>query len=764
MSSQDLQNFTAAIINQLLNDCKSCGKCRKVCPFLDAYGEPYKIISESPQNVFLCTNCGACSYVCPQKLSPSDALFETKCSLIKEGYIPDAVANVIRSANDFARRGHSFPFSYYASSDTVFWPGCSLSGTSPEIVKKTAALISKQLNKKVELALDCCFDPLYQVGDIESVKKAFERIRERLKRNKVTHIITGCVNCTKILSTYLPEIKVEHILEILPENSINPPSLSFFLHHPCPSFRLNGIRQRAKAYLQKKYIDESLTPLCCGFGGGVASLSVDLSDRFSGKVADASNGSTIVTYCMGCKTKFLQKGWMAYHLLEFLPGVKPIEKPVSPTKKWANRLFLSMSQRFINRKLFLGLSVILLIVLTAYLRKNGYISTDGILEFLQKHKFAAPLFFIIIYTVGPSLFIPSLPLTLGAGFLWGPFWGVVFSITGSTLGASVAFLVARYLLGNSIRERFGYSRWKWLKEKVEMHGWKAVAFSRLVPVFPFPILNYLFGVTPIPFLHYLWSTFVFMLPACIAYVAFGSSMGEMILKGNFKGLITGIVIASAALLLPFALKPLIRKISGSKNEKSALGVFFRIPAPGKVKKRLAIEIGEDSALEAYKSMLKATINNVSMLQSIDIYGFYDGILRDNTFMETSSLIPQKGSDLGERMLNAIKQLLTSGYGKVSLIGADSPDLPLSYIKDAFVKLDSSDLVIGPSEDGGYYLIGMKKPFENIFKNIKWGCNNVLKDTISIANNAGISYLLLPQWYDIDDIANLKKWRDRIDTQ
>lgn len=195
--------------------------------------------------------------------------------------------------------------------------------------------------------------------------------------------------------------------------------------------------------------------------------------------------------------------------------------------------------------------------------------------------------------------------------------------------------------------------------------------------------------------------------------------------------------------------------------KSALGVFFKIPAPGKVKKRLAVEIGEDSALKAYKSMLKATIKNISVLQGIDIYGFYDGILKDNTFMKIFPLIPQEGRDLGERMSNAITLLLNSGYKKVSLIGADSPDLPVSFIKEAFIKLDSFDLVIGPSEDGGYYLIGMNKPFDDIFKNIKWGYNNVFKDTISIANNAGIRYFLLSEWYDIDDNTHFKKWKDSI---
>jgi uncharacterized membrane protein YdjX (TVP38/TMEM64 family) len=199
-----------------------------------------------------------------------------------------------------------------------------------------------------------------------------------------------------------------------------------------------------------------------------------------------------------------------------------------------------------------------------YLRKLGYISPESLFEFISTYKILAPALFIFLYSIGPSLFIPSLPLTIGAGFLWGPFWGVVFSITGATLGASVAFLIARYILGDAIKERFSYSRWQWLKGKVERHGWKAVAFSRIVPIFPFPVLNYLFGITPIPFLHYLWSTFVFMLPACIAFVAFGSSMGELILKGNIEGLIIGILIATAALLLPLLFKPIVKKVFPEK--------------------------------------------------------------------------------------------------------------------------------------------------------------------------------------------------------
>lgn len=544
-----------------INTCKSCGKCRKVCPFLDLYGEPYKILSENPQDVFYCTNCGACTTICPQKLSPSKDIFDTKDSLIKEGKTPENVSYALNSAKSFAHRGHEFPFSHYSSSNTVFWPGCGLAGMSPELVKKCMKLLSGHLGKKVGLVLDCCFDPVYQFGDVDSLKKAINTINERLKNKKIEHVIAGCLNCTKILKKYLDGIKVEHILAVLPKGE-NEYIKNACLHHPCPSFNIDNIREKTKGLVFSSNSEpiETTIPSCCGFGGGLASTNPELSEKFTQRILDKLSDDTIVTYCMGCKSRFLNRGKRASHALEIITDTKPLEKPVSSLNKWKNRLYLSISQKINPKKIVIGLLVIFLIILTTYLRQQGYISIDGIFEFLNQHKIVAPLLFILVYAIGPSLFVPSLPLTLGAGFLWGPFWGVVFSITGATLGASVAFLISRYLVGKAVIEKFGHGRWQWLKEKVEEHGWKAVAFSRIVPIFPYPVLNYLFGVTPIPFIHYLWSTFTFMLPACIAYVAFGSSMGELIVKGNIKGLIIGILIASVALMLPLLLKKYIKKV------------------------------------------------------------------------------------------------------------------------------------------------------------------------------------------------------------
>jgi uncharacterized membrane protein YdjX (TVP38/TMEM64 family)/Fe-S oxidoreductase len=566
-----MDNKGSKAINQFLKDCNSCGECKEACPFLEKYGTPDIIISEKSEGVFSCTNCRACDSVCPQHLLPSDALHTLKYEIIKDSRISEKTKNTLNSAISFARRGHKFPFSCYPKTDAVFWPGCSLAGTSPAVIKKTVDILSKQLNKKVGLALDCCFDPAFQNGDLDTVSKYMKHIKMRFEKHGVKQVILGCVNCRKIFSLYMTEINAKHIFEVLPENLLSDTHThhlpdKVFLHHPCPSWRFDEIRQNAKQRLQSyaNISDELSHPMCCGLGGGVSSLDIEMSEKFREKVISNAGDSAIVTYCMGCKKRFLNSTGKTYHLLEILTNTGLSEKPVSSAKKWINRFMLSMSQKLNTKKIIMALLVLFLILSATYLRELGYISPESLFEFISTYKILAPALFIFLYSIGPSLFIPSLPLTIGAGFLWGPFWGVVFSITGATLGASVAFLIARYILGDAIKERFSYSRWQWLKGKVERHGWKAVAFSRIVPIFPFPVLNYLFGITPIPFLHYLWSTFVFMLPACIAFVAFGSSMGELILKGNIEGLIIGILIATAALLLPLLFKPIVKKVFPEK--------------------------------------------------------------------------------------------------------------------------------------------------------------------------------------------------------
>jgi uncharacterized membrane protein YdjX (TVP38/TMEM64 family) len=219
-------------------------------------------------------------------------------------------------------------------------------------------------------------------------------------------------------------------------------------------------------------------------------------------------------------------------------------------------------------KLAIGFIVLLLITAGLLLVQWGLFSTEALLSLLKAYPVAAPVIFMMIYAVAPALFLPSIPLSLAAGFLWGPFLGVVFAITGATAGACVSFFLARYLLSDAVRKRFAAAQWQWLEGHVVTHGWKAVAFVRLIPVFPFNVLNYLLGLTPIPFGQYLWSTFVFMLPACIAFVAFGSSLSELIMQGNIRGLLLGTAVAVLALTLVMILKSRFRTI-GSPLQKSS---------------------------------------------------------------------------------------------------------------------------------------------------------------------------------------------------
>ncbi len=200
-----------------------------------------------------------------------------------------------------------------------------------------------------------------------------------------------------------------------------------------------------------------------------------------------------------------------------------------------------------------------------------------------------------------------------------------------------------------------------------------------------------------------------------------------------------------------------------KKSDSSLGVFFRTPEYSKVKTRLASWIGHEKTLAIYKEMLKATFKKALRLSSIaDLYGFYDGPEpADHINGREIKLLPQYGKDLGERIFNALNFLFKKGYKSVILIGSDSPDLPTVYIKEAFERLNIFRLVIGPSEDGGYYLIGMTEPLKFLFKDIPWSTSSVLKKTLDLAIRKGIEYSLLPVWYDVDDLEGLRRWKGHL---
>jgi uncharacterized membrane protein YdjX (TVP38/TMEM64 family) len=146
--------------------------------------------------------------------------------------------------------------------------------------------------------------------------------------------------------------------------------------------------------------------------------------------------------------------------------------------------------------------------------------------------------------------LPGIPLTIIGGILFGPFWGVVYTITSATAGACVAFLISRYVARRWIANRLQSPRWRRLDEGVEKHGWKIVAFTRVVPLFPFNLLNYAFGLTKIKFLHYAVTTFLCMLPACIAFIVFSSSLLDLLRGRISPAFIVGLGLVVLVSLIP----------------------------------------------------------------------------------------------------------------------------------------------------------------------------------------------------------------------
>ena len=163
---------------------------------------------------------------------------------------------------------------------------------------------------------------------------------------------------------------------------------------------------------------------------------------------------------------------------------------------------------------------------------------------------AGPLLFIGLYAAATVLFLPGSVLTLAGGALFGPLWGTLYNLTGATLGAGLAFLVARYLASDWVQNRLE-GRAGRLLQGVEAEGWRFVAFTRLVPLFPFNLLNYALGLTRIPFLHYLAATLVFMLPGALAYTYLGFAGREAVAGSEGliqKGLIALALLAAVAFL------------------------------------------------------------------------------------------------------------------------------------------------------------------------------------------------------------------------
>lgn len=590
--------------------CIKCKLCQRECEFLRKYGKPKDIAdSYDPSNKihqampFECSLCQLCAAVCPVKINPSEMFLEMRRETVRRGNGHYPEHSVILG---YEKRGTSKLYTYYAipkDCDTIFFPGCTLPGTRPDRVKRLYEHLKKSI-PNLGIVLDCCTKPSHDLGRRDYFTGMFQEMKDYLVKNGIRKVIVACPNCYKIFSKYGDELSVMTAYEFISKRGIPLSGIVNGLvtvHDPCSVRFEESIHSSARELIYKKGLDIEEMPhsgkktFCCGEGGSVGFLNPDLSKNWGNLRKKEADNKKIITYCAGC-ANFLNSVTPTQHILDliFEPeatmsgkvkvskapftylnrlGLKKYFKKTINAPITRERTFTYGEDKkrggFLKRTFFL-LFIISTIIVIRFTNATQYLEQETLRKIIQGYGALAPIVYMLFYTVAPSLFLPGLPLTIVGGILFGPFWGVVYTITAATSGACVAFLISRYIARDWISKKLRSPKWRQLDEGVQTHGWKIVAFTRLIPLFPFNLLNYAFGLTKIKFLHYAVTTFICMLPACVAYIVFSSSLLDII-KGEISpAFVIGLILIILISLIPVFYKKYKAKKEIKKPYKKAL--------------------------------------------------------------------------------------------------------------------------------------------------------------------------------------------------
>jgi rSAM/selenodomain-associated transferase 1 len=191
-------------------------------------------------------------------------------------------------------------------------------------------------------------------------------------------------------------------------------------------------------------------------------------------------------------------------------------------------------------------------------------------------------------------------------------------------------------------------------------------------------------------------------------------------------------------------------------------VVAKRPAAGQTKTRLCPPLTRESAAALYACFLRDTLDLMRQVPGVGrgiVYLPEAALDYFSTLAPDMRLSLQQGIDLGERLDHLLTVALESGAAQAVVMDSDSPTLPLDYLVQAFAALAGpSDVVLGPCEDGGYYLIGLKRPQPRLLRDVQMSTPHVVRDTLALADQLGLQVTLLPTWYDVDTVAELERLR------
>lgn len=571
-------------IDLVIKECKSCDLCVRQCAFLTQYGDPGKIARGNQgwlnSQAFECSLCHLCTSICPFAVDPADMFLEMRREDVRQ---EDGEFAAHKTIINYEKRGFSPRYSYCGlpeGCDTVFFPGCSLPGSRPDTVINLFHHLQKNYNS-LGIILDCCTKPSHDLGKQDLFEAIFGELHQFIVEHQVKKVIVACPNCYKVFKRYGGNLTVVTVYEELDKN-FNVVSIQdadpVTIHDPCAVRFEEPIHLAVRSLMAKTGLTvEEMehareNTVCCGEGGSVSFIKPGFADNWGDIRQKEARGRRIVTYCAGC-TSYLNPLTPTSHILDLLfsPGTAmgkkfKISRPPFTylnrlkVKKYFRKNLVAAAKRERPKNLdpkkkkgrtLQRLGLLSLLIATAVaVRTNElghYLDQEKLQQLIEGYGAWGPVIFMAIYAIAPCLFLPGLPLTLVAGVLFGPFWGVIYAICGATTGATFAFLIGRYAGRQWLEEKLSGPRWRRLDQDVERQGWKIVALTRLIPLFPFNLLNYAFGLTRIKLLHYIVASFFFMLPNCIAYILLSSSLLDVFTKGSVSPLFIAGLTALALL-------------------------------------------------------------------------------------------------------------------------------------------------------------------------------------------------------------------------
>ncbi|MDQ5986052.1 MAG: hypothetical protein CSYNP_01770 [Syntrophus sp. SKADARSKE-3] len=588
-------------LDDISTQCIECPACQKSCVFLQNYGTP-KTIADAfePDNAknehlpFECSLCGLCAAVCPVGLRPDKLFLEMRREKVRRE--PDDFAEH-SGLLAYEKRGVSRLFTWYGlppGCDTVLFPGCALAGTRPQATLKLYGLL-RQSVPTLGIVLDCCLKISHDLGRQAYFQAMFREMNHYLVENGIRKVLVACPNCYMIFKAYGEGLAIETIYETLV--TIADPTGdavrgAVTIHDPCALRFTAPVHDAVRRLVEglgltvEEMIHRGKETLCCGGGGSVVCLSPRLADAWASARKEEAQGRRIVTYCAGCAGN-LDLITPASHIVDLLcdpKGTMAGNTAVAKSPRtYLNRLLLKRRLRktidtAISRertytgaesakKSVMGKRIFLLVALAAIIvsmRLSGatrYLEGETLRQLIESYSLFAPAVYILIYAVAPVFMLPGLPITIMGGVLFGPFWGVIYTITGATMGACLAFIVSRYIARDWVEKKIHSPRWRRLDKAVETQGWKVVVFTRLIPVFPFNLLNYAFGLTKVRFFPYAVASFFGMIPATVAYIVFSSSLLDLV-----RGRISPALVIGAVLIIVVSMIPLVyRRFKGHKG-------------------------------------------------------------------------------------------------------------------------------------------------------------------------------------------------------